>query len=109
MAFWTTGMKILDAHAEAVETEFAKSFEMIAAGDARIDFDADFGVGRESEVLAREAEEVFDLRGSEIGGSAAAPVELHDGTIPRDAAADVLDLALQYVQVGRARRACLFG
>ena len=49
---------------------------MFAAGDARVDFDADFGVGGESEVILGEAEEIFDLRGSEIGGSAAAPVEL---------------------------------
>ena len=75
------GMKILNAHAQAVEAETAQGFEMLAAGDARIDFDADFGVGREGEALAGEAEEIFHLRGREIGGRAAAPVELHDGAI----------------------------
>lgn len=74
---------------------------MSAARDTGIDFDADFGIRCESEVLASEAEKVFDLRGSQIGGSAATPVKLHDRTITGDAAADVLDLSLQYVQVGR--------
>src|SRR5579859_6803315 len=72
-------MKILDAHTEAVETELAKNFEMFAAGDAGIDFDADFSVGSESEMFASEAEEVFDLRGRQVSGSAAAPMELGHG------------------------------
>ena len=37
---------------------------MFAAGDAGVDFDADFGVGGEGEVILGEAEEIFDLRGS---------------------------------------------
>ena len=37
---------------------------MLAAGDAGVDFDADFGVRGEGEVVVREAEEIFDLRGS---------------------------------------------
>ena len=53
---------------------------MLRAGDARIDFDADFGVGREGESLRGEAEQIFHLRGRQIGGRSAAPVELHDGT-----------------------------
>ena len=56
-----------------------KAFEMLHAGDARIDFDADFGVGSEGKALGREAEEIFHLRRREVGGRAAAPVELHDG------------------------------
>lgn len=72
---------------------------MFATRDAGIHFDADFGVGSESEVFAGEAEEVFDLRRRQISGSAAAPVKLHDRAITGNAAADVLDFALQYVQV----------
>ena len=67
---------------------------MLTGGDARIDFDADFGVGGEGEVGAGEAEEIFDLRRSEIGGSAAAPMELNDGAILGNAAADALRFAL---------------
>src|ERR1700680_1917781 len=92
-------MEILDAHAEAVETEFAEGFEVFARRDTRIDFDADFGVGREREVIPGEAEKVFDLRRSQIGGSAAAPVELHHGAVAGNAAADMFDLSLQYVQI----------
>ena len=56
-------VEILDAHAEAVEAQAPQRFEMRAAGDARIDFDADFGVRREGKSLARVAEEIFHLRG----------------------------------------------
>jgi len=99
--FLNERMKILDAHAEAVETELAESFEMLAAGDAGIDFDADFSVGRESEMFAREAVQIFDLRRSEIGGSAAAPVELDDRAIFGDATADALRFALEDFEVRR--------
>src|SRR5579859_6120853 len=94
-------MKILDAHTEAVETELAKNFEMFAAGDAGIDFDADFSVGSESEMFASEAEEVFDLRGRQVSGSAAAPMELSDGTLAGDVAADASHFALQDFEVRR--------
>ena len=73
---------------------------MFAARNARIYFDADFSVGSESEVFAGEAEKVFDLRGSQISGSAAAPVELHDGAITGNAAADASHFALQDFEVG---------
>lgn len=39
-------------------------------------------------MLAREAEEIFDLQRSEIGRCAAAPVELDDLAIARNALAD---------------------
>lgn len=74
---------------------------MLAAGDARVDFDADFGVGGKCEVILGEAEEVFDLCGSEIGGSAAAPVELDYRAIFGNTVADAGDFALQDFQVGR--------
>ena len=92
--FLDCGIEILNAHAKAVEAQLAQSFEVLAAGDARVDFDADFGVGGEGEVIAGEAEEIFDLRGRQIGGRAAAPVELHDRAGAGDEAADVLDFAL---------------
>ncbi len=87
-------MKILNAHAEAIEAEIAKSFEVLAARDTGVDFDANFGVAREIEMITRETEEVFDLWGSQIGGSAASPMELHDRAIPGNAAAYVLDFPL---------------
>lgn len=94
-------MKILNAHAQAIEAELAESFQMIERGDARIDFDADFGVGRKSEMLASEAEEIFDLRGREIRGSAAAPMELGDRALASNGAADAPGFALQDIEIGR--------
>ncbi len=85
------GMKILDTHAEAIETEFAENFEMRAVRDAGVDFDAEFGIGCEREAFAREGEEVFDLFGREISRSATAPVKLHDRTGTRDGEADAID------------------
>ena len=38
------GMEILNAHAQAIEAEAPQCFQMLRAGDARIDLDADFGV-----------------------------------------------------------------
>ena len=98
------GVEILDAHAQAIEAEAAQAFEVLLAGDARVDFDADLGVGSEGEALRRVAEQVFHLRGREVGRRAAAPVELHDRARARDKAADVLDFALERRQVRRRRR-----
>ena len=94
------GLEILDAHAEPVESQAAQRFEMRAIGDARIDFDADFGVRREREALARVHEKVFHLRGREIGGRAAAPVELDHAAVFRNPAGHVLDFLLQRGEVG---------
>ena len=41
------GMKILNAHAQAIEPEPPQGLEMRFRGDARVDFDADLGVLRE--------------------------------------------------------------
>ena len=73
------GIEILNAQAQAIEAQAAQAFQVLRAGDARIDFDADFGVGGEGESLGGEAEEIFHLRGRQIGWRAAAPVKLHDG------------------------------
>jgi len=56
-------MKVLNAHAEAVEAELADGFEMRTRGDARVDFDSDFSISGEGEVLAGGGEEIFHLRG----------------------------------------------
>ena len=77
-------LKILNAHAQPVESEPAQRFEMRAAGDARVDFDSDFRVGRERKSLARIAEKIFHLRGREIRRRAAAPVKLNHGPLFRN-------------------------
>jgi len=74
---------------------------MLAGGDAGVDFDADFGVGSEREMLAGVAEEILDLGGREIGGSAAAPMKLNDGTLAGDVLTDAGQFALQDFKVGR--------
>ena len=53
--FLHVSVKILDAHAEAVEAELAESFQMLARGDARVNLDADFRVWCEMEMRARES------------------------------------------------------
>ena len=81
---------------------------MLLRGDARIDFDADFGVGSEGEALGGVAEKVFHLRGSQIGGRAAAPVKLRDAALARDVPRDVVDFSLQRGEV-RRRDAVILG
>ena len=98
--FLHLGLEILNAHAQAVEAEAAQGFQVRAIGDARINFDADFRIRREGKSLARVAEKIFHLRGSQIGGRSAAPVKLNHRTILRYALAHVLDFAFQGVQVG---------
>src|SRR5277367_6523834 len=93
--FLHLGLKILDAHAEAVEAEAAQGFQMSAIGNARINLDADLRVWGEGKSLARVAEQIFHLRGSQIGGRSATPVKLNHGTVLRNALADMLDLAFQ--------------
>src|SRR5690348_6169583 len=99
--FLDFGVEILDAHAEAIEAEAAKGLDVSAGGDTRIDFDADFGVGRERKMSASKREKVFDLRRRKIGGSAAAPVELDNGTRARHAASNASNFFFQGVKVGR--------
>ena len=57
-------MKILNAHAQAIEAKPAQRFQVRLRRDARIDLDADFRVGREGESLRRVAEKLFHLLGS---------------------------------------------
>ncbi len=101
-------MKILNAHAQAVEAQAPQGFQMRCGRHARVDLDADFGVRRERESLGRESKQAFHLFGRQIGGRAAAPVKLHDGAFARNEAADVLDFALQYFDV-RRRDAVILG
>src|SRR6266478_6288230 len=94
------GMEVLNAHAETVEAEFAQRFEMLATGYTGVDFDPNLTVGVEMEMFFRECEEILDLLGCQVGGSAAAPMELDYGAILRDALADALHLLLQNVKIG---------
>src|SRR6266403_875581 len=95
------GLEVLNAHAETVETELAQRFEVGAGSDTRVNLDANLAIGVELKVFFRESEEILDLFGRQIGWRAAAPVELHDGTILRDAAADAFHLLLQHVEIRR--------
>src|SRR5437763_14099430 len=71
-------VKILDAHADAIESGAAQRPAMLAAGHARINFDAHFGSVGKSESLAYVAAKRFDLTGREVSRRAAAPVQLLD-------------------------------
>jgi hypothetical protein len=74
---------------------------MFAGRYAGINFYADFRVWGEMELGLSEMEEVFDLWGSQVGGSAAAPMELNDWAIFGHIAAYVFDFAFQDVEIGR--------
>jgi len=93
-------IEILNAHAETVESQPPQRFEVRAAGDARVHFDADFGVRREGKALASVAEKLFHLCGSEIRRRAAAPVKLGHGAFFGDHWSDVLNFALERGEIG---------
>ena len=95
------GVKILHAHAEAVEAKSAQNFEVSTACNARIDFDAQLRVRCEGEAFACEIEQVLDLFWSEICGGTSAPMKLHDGARPRDAEADAVNFLFQDVEIRR--------
>ena len=100
-------LKILNAHAQPVEPEPPQSFQMRAAGHARIDFDSDLGVRSERKPLACVSEEVFHLRRSQIRGSSATPVKLNHTAFLRNPTANVLDFLLQRREI-RNRYALVF-
>src|SRR5215475_4085685 len=64
-------VKILNAHAQAVEAEAAQGFQVFAGGNTRVHLDADFSVGRKREAFAGVAEKIFELCRGRIRGSAA--------------------------------------
>src|SRR5216684_2555256 len=75
---------------------------MRAGSYAGVDFDANLAVEIEVEMFLCEGEEILDLHGCQIGGSAAAPVELDYGAIPGDAAADAFHFLFQDVKIRRS-------
>ena len=99
--FLHVGVKILDAHAEAVEAELAEGFKMCARCDAWIDFDADFTIRCEVKAFACKCKKILDLLRGKIRRCAAAPMELHYRALFGNAAADAFGLALQHVEIRR--------
>src|SRR6266849_8921448 len=75
---------------------------MRAGSYSGVDFDANLAVEIELEMFLCEGEEILDLLGCQIGGSAAAPVELDYGAIPGDAAADAFHFLFQDVKIRRS-------
>ena len=86
------GIKVLDAHAQAIKAEAAERLEMIRTGDSRIDFDPDFRIGSKRESLRSETEQIFHLRGRQVSGRSAAPMELYNRARMGNLLADVLNL-----------------
>src|SRR5580658_1949843 len=97
--FLDARLEILNPHAEPVEPEVPKRFQMLATGHSRIDFDSDLRIRSKREALARIAEEIVHLFRSKVRGRAAAPVELNHGPPLRNLSADVIDFALQRIEV----------
>ena len=102
------GIEVLNAQAQAIEAQALQAFQMLLGGDARVDFDADFGIGSERKALGGVTEQVFHLRGREIGGRSAAPVKLRHAALTRNVFGDVLDFFLERCQIGR-RDAVILG
>src|ERR1700722_19838781 len=95
--FW---LEILNAHAQAVEAKTPQGFQLRAAGYARVHFDTDFGIGGKRKTVVRVMKEIFHLRDGQIGWRSAAPVELDYGTVARNFCSDVIDFALESIEVG---------
>src|SRR5215813_5535395 len=79
----------------------AQGQKVFARGDARVDLDADFRVGRKSEALFAVAKKIFELRGRRVGRRPAAPVELDDFAFAGNRPRDPRDLFLQDFEVGK--------
>src|SRR4029077_3305299 len=92
-------MEILDSHAQAIESQAAQSFEVLAGRDARVDLNADLRVGCKRKASAHSSKQVFDLFGGQIGRSSATPMKLHDLTVFRNASADPLHFLFQDAEV----------
>src|SRR6267142_4689381 len=94
-------LEILNAHAETIEAQLAKSFKMCARSHAGVNLDANLTAGIEMKMLFRESEQILDLLGRQVGWRAATPMELDHRAIFRNAAADAPHLLLQHVEIGR--------
>src|SRR5262249_24113331 len=92
-------MKILNAHAQPVESQATQCLQVFARCHPRIDFDAHLSIRRKCEELARRAKQVFDLRRHQLRWCSAAPMKLHYLPIPRNAAAYALQLPLQNLEI----------
>ncbi len=100
MVFLDFWLKILNAHAQAIEAQAAQRFQLSAAGDARVHFDANFGIGSKRKAVVRVLEKIFHLCDRQIRWRAAAPVKLDNRTFARNFCCDVINLALQSIEVG---------
>ena len=75
-------VEILHPHTQAIETQLAKHFQVLARRHARIDLDADFRLARKREMRARVTEKIFDLRRRQIRRRSAAPMKLYHLALP---------------------------
>ena len=77
-------LKILNTHAQAIESEPPQRFQVRAAGDARVHLNTNFGVRREREPFARVAEKILHLRWRQKRRRTSSPVELDDRPLLRN-------------------------
>src|ERR1700722_739994 len=80
---------------------------MLASSYPRVDFDADFRVGRKIKMLACEPKQILKLLWSQICRGTAAPMELHYRAIARDSSSHLFDFSLQNIEI-RYRDAFVF-
>src|SRR5574340_699504 len=77
------GIHVLHAKRNAIEAGFAQGHQMIARQFARVDLATDLGVVRQGVIPAHHVHQATNIAGIQVGGRAAAPVQLanHAGGI----------------------------
>ena len=99
-------VEILHAEADAVEARAGKREREIAVDMARVEFDRDFGVGREIEMAAQGVGQRAQPFAAEQARRAAAPMGVDDFSCGRGFA-DEIDLARERLGIGVERLVAL--
>ena len=94
-------LEVLDAQAEAVESELAQVRQPPCVDGARVDLDRQFGLRREMEVQAQDAHELGELRIAQEGRRAAAQVQLRHRSARAELFDDQRHLVVQRLEIGR--------
>src|SRR5712664_1570303 len=97
--FLHIGMEILNSHAQAIEAEPPQGLQVFAGSYSRINLDSNLGASSERKPGAHGRKQIFDLLGSQIGGSAATPMKLNDLSPLRNAATDAIQFLLQHSKI----------
>src|SRR5690606_5047119 len=93
--------EILDAEADAIETDVAQQAQAVAVDGARIDLDRVLAVGRPVEVAIDQPEQALELLVEHEGGRAAAEMQVRDVLARTEQAADQPQFGVERIEVLR--------